>query len=76
MVEKEGKKSTWQVLIELILYLWVIYIVRNIIPLIPFPLEGVYGFKHLKVKEVTGAGMFSVTFFYFQHYYKNKIEHL
>jgi hypothetical protein len=78
--EKEDKKSTLKILVELILYLWFIgvvtYIVRNIIPLIPFPLDGVYGFKHILVKEVTGATMFSITFFYFQHYYKNKIEHL
>lgn len=78
--EKEDKKSTWRVLVELILYLWfigvVVYVVRNIIPLIPFPLEGIYGFKHNMVKEVTGATMFSITFMYFQKYYKSKIEHL
>ena len=78
--EKEDKKPTWQILVEVIFYLWflgvVIYAVRNIIPLIPFPLDGVYGFKHILVKEVTGAAIFSITFFYFQDYYKNKIEHL
>ena len=78
--EKEDKKSTWKRVVVLILYLWflgvVVYIVRNIIPLIPFPLDGVYGFKHILVKEVTVATMFSITFFYFQTYYKSKIEHL
>jgi len=78
--EKEDKKPIWRILVELILYLWfigiVIYIVRNIVPLIPFPLDGVYGFKHILVKEVIHATMFSITFFYFQTYYKNKIEHL
>jgi len=78
--EKEDKKPTWQILGELILYLWfigvVVYVVRNTIPLIPFPLEGVYGFKHLLVKEVTSATVFTIIFLYFQRYYKHKIEHV
>ena len=43
------------------------YIARNIIQLIPFPLEGVYGFEHLKVKEVSSGAlltMFATIFFY------------
>ena len=78
--EKEDKKPTWRIIVEVILYLWVmgivIYIVRNLIPLIPFPLDGVYGFKHILVKEVIHATMFSITFFLFQKHYKKKIEHL
>ena len=77
---KEDKKPTWRILIEVILYLWFIgvtvYVVRNIVPLIPFPLEGIYGFKHDKVKELLNATMFSITFLYFQTYYHAKIEYL
>ena len=78
--KKAGKKSISRHIIELILYLWfigvVIYIVRNLVPLIPFPLEGVYGFKHLKVKEVTSAAVFTISFMYFQVYYQNKIKYI
>ena len=78
--KKADKKSIFQHVIELILYLWfigvVIYIVRNLVPLIPFPLEGVYGFKHLKVKELTTATIFSISFMYFQVYYQNKIKYI
>lgn len=78
--KKAEKKSISQHIIELILYLWfigvVIYIVRNLVPLIPFPLEGVYGFKHLNVKEVTSAAVFTISFMYFQVYYQNKIKYI
>ncbi len=78
--EKENKKSLWKILVEVILYLWfigvVIYTVRNVVPLIPFPLDGMYGFNHLMVKEVTNAMAFTITFMYFQKYYQNKIENL
>jgi len=79
--EKKAKeKSIFQHLIELILLLWfigvVIYIVRNLVPLIPFPLDGYYGFKHLKVKELTSATFFTISFMYFQVYYQNKIKYI
>ena len=78
--KKASKKSIFQHMIELILYLWfigvVIYIIRNLVPLIPFPLEGIYGFKHLKVKELTSATIFSISFMYFQVYYQNKIKYI
>ncbi len=78
--KKENKKPVWRIMLELILYLWfigiVIYVVRNVIPLIPFPLEGIYGFKHNNVKELLNATIFSITFFYFQKYYQDKIRNL
>ena len=76
----EKKKPIFQSVVELILYLWfisvVVYIVRNVIPLIPFPLNGIYGFDHLKVKEVTSATVFSISFIYFQQYYQEKIKYI
>ena len=78
--KKANEKSIFQHMIELILLLWfigvVIYIVRNLVPLIPFPLDGYYGFKHLKVKELTSATFFTISFMYFQVYYQNKIKYI
>ena len=77
---KESKKPLYQSIIELILYLWfigiVVYIVRNLVPLIPFPLNGIYGFDHLRVKEVTSAALFSFSFMYFQYNYQDKIKYV
>ena len=78
--KKASKKSVFRHMFEIVIYLWfigvVIYIVRNLVPLIPFPLEGVYGFKHLKVKELTSATVFSISFIYFQQYYQNKLKYI
>ena len=78
--EEENKKPIWKIIVELIFYFWfigiVIYVVRNVIPLIPFPLDGMFGFHHLMVKEVTNAMAFTITFIYFQKYYQDKIYHL
>jgi hypothetical protein len=78
--KNEKKKTLFQSVVELILYLWfisvVVYIVRNVIPLIPFPLNGIYGFDHLKVKEVTSATVFSISFIYFQQHHQEKIKYI
>ena len=76
----EEKISTKQHIIETVIILSILgiftYIGRNILQLIPFPLEGIYGFKHLKVKELTSATIFSISFMYFQVYYQNKIKYI
>jgi len=78
--EKEDKKPLWLVLTELFFHLWfigvVIYVVRNIVPLIPFPLHGVYGYDHFRVKELINAVIFFVMFMNFQTYYQKKIKHV
>lgn len=77
---KEEKKPIWQIVVEVCLYAWfigvVVYIVRNLVPLIPFPLNGLYGFEHLRVKEVTSASAFLVTFVTFQENYNKKLKYL
>lgn len=43
------------------------YFLRNLVQLIPFPFEGVYGFEHLRVKEVSSGTLittFGTIFFY------------
>lgn len=78
--EKEDKKPLWLVLTELFFHLWfigvVIYVVRNVVPLIPFPLHGVYGYDHFRVKELINAVIFFVMFMNFQTYYQKKIKHV
>ena len=78
--KEEDKKPIWKSVLELILYLWfigvVVYIVRNLVELIPFPLNGVYGFDHHKVKELTSGATFAITFIYFQQHYQDKIKYI
>jgi hypothetical protein len=79
-VNKEKKKPLYKSILELILYFWfigiIIYVVRNIVPLIPFPLNGIYGFDHMKVKEVTSTATFIIVFLYFQNHYQQKIKYI
>ena len=73
----EKKKSTMQLTLELILTVWVygvlVYIVRNLVELVPFPLNGYHGFEHKRVKELGSATVFTFTYVLFSSYIKNKI---
>jgi len=48
----------------------------NIVPLIPFPLDGICGFEHLKVKELTSTVTFAIAFIYFQENYHSKLKYI
>lgn len=76
----EDKKPTWQLLLESIVYTFVLvfsfYIVRNIVELIPFPFEGVFGFEHERVKERSGDVVFIFVLFFYQNYYTDKLSFL
>jgi hypothetical protein len=60
--EKEEKKSTGRLILDVLLNIWIIaifaYIVRNIFHIIPWPLEGIYGYQHMKVKDVANSAVF------------------
>lgn len=77
---KEKTKSIYVSIYEVMLYLWfigtIIYIARNLLPIIPFPLDGVYGFDHMSVKEVTNIWVFAILFLYFQEHYQSKIKYI
>ena len=57
-------------------FLGIIIYVRNIVHLIPFPMNGLYGFQHKKVKELSGDTTFAVAFVYFQKKLQNILERL
>lgn len=56
----------WQIMFELFLAFWMYgiacYIIRNLVELIPFPLDGYHGFQHKKVKELSSAWVFGFVF--------------
>ena len=76
--KEESKKSLWQQTAEIICMMWmygvIIYIVRNLVELIPFPFDHIHGFDHLKLKELKNAAVFTFVFLYFQDYFKTKIQ--
>lgn len=76
-IEEDSKKTTLRLFLEIVLYLWsagiIIYGVRNLMEFIPSPFEGVYGLEHIRVKELTNAGVFVFIFFYFEESLKKKM---
>jgi uncharacterized protein YqhQ len=78
--KKEDKTGFFRQIIELILIIWLFsvttYIIRNVAELIPSPFDGLYGFEHKLVKELSGASTFVFIFLYFQDYYKDKFTYL
>lgn len=57
--EKEEAKPTFRLWGEIMLHLALagiaVYILRNFVERIPFPLDGFFGFEHKKVKELSGG---------------------
>jgi hypothetical protein len=74
---KDKEKSNFQLFLEIILILWaagiLIYIIRNVMEIIPSPFEGLLGFEHKRVKELSNAGVFIFIFFYFGEALKKKL---
>ena len=53
------------------------YIIRNIVQFIPFPLEGFYGYQHSRIKELSSGGIASsFGVFYAQENIKEKINYV
>jgi hypothetical protein len=73
----EKKKSKVRLTLEMVLAVWaygvLIYVVRNVVELIPFPLHGYEGFDHFRVKELKNATVFTFTFLMFSNLLKNKV---
>jgi magnesium-transporting ATPase (P-type) len=74
------KKPIYMLILEIILFFWIVsiilYIVWNITPMIPFPLDGIMGYDHLKVKELHLASLFTFILFFLQKNYKLKLDYV
>ena len=67
-------------LLDIIVIIWIngviIYIVRNLVELIPSPFNGMYGLVHVKVKELQNATVFVFALLYFQYPLRQRINYL
>ena len=64
------------IIIEIAIIGIISYILRNLIQMIPFPLDHYNGFDHMKVKEVSSGTLLTVTMILFQSNVQNKIIYL
>lgn len=73
------KMSMLNISLRIIVHLFLIgivaYILRNAIEAIPFPLEGVSGFEHLRLKELEGGVVLHTVLFLFQENLRDKITY-
>jgi hypothetical protein len=77
-LERNKKKATVTLCLEIVLKVWFIgvlaYVVRNLFELVPWPFQGVYGYDHLKVKEVTNSAIFVAFMVVFDASLQNKVK--
>ena len=69
--------SNIRLFLEIVVHLFLLgvvaYVLRNIVELIPFPFEGVGGFKHERLKELEGGHVMAIVMILFQKNLQNKI---
>ena len=67
---EEDKNTVIHSSLNLILLIWIngvlIYIARNLVELIPYPFDNLFGFEHKKVKELGAATAFTFVLLYYQ----------
>jgi hypothetical protein len=78
---EEGKKYTqFQLMTEIIIQMSITgilsYVGRNLIQMIPFPLDKYQGFDHMKVKEVSSGALLTALLVFFQTNLMSKINYL
>jgi hypothetical protein len=51
-----------------------VYFIRNFVQLIPYPLEGVAGYHHYRLKELGGGAILTFMIFLFQENLSDKVQ--
>jgi hypothetical protein len=76
----DKKQPIWQVFLEIIVRLCglgiLIYIARNLVERVPFPLNGVAGFDYLRLKELHSEFIFTIPLFIFHESFISKLQNM
>ena len=76
--KSEKSKHIIYIALELIFMIWIIgistYLVRNIVELIPSPFEGMAGLVHRKIKELGGAGVYTLIVMSCAYHFRDKLD--
>ena len=74
----DANKTTLAILFEVLICLTIsgimAYILRNLLQMIPFPFENVYGFHHMQVGEVKSGMVISFFLFFFATNFLSKVK--
>jgi hypothetical protein len=78
--KEADKKSLLVNTVDFIVLLWIniviIYIARNVISLVPSPLNGICKFEHSRVSELKSAYVFDILLIYFQKNLTDRMTYL
>lgn len=78
--EYDAKMDTAMTVFVLTLEIWLfgvlVYISRNIVQAIPFPLDGVAGYSHKMLKEIDSAWVFGFVFLALSHNMQDRMIHV
>ncbi len=73
---EKGEKSLFWLGLEIIFHMFIIavllYLLRNIVGLIPYPLDNVGGYEHSRLKELQGPAILSAIIVMFQKNFTDK----
>lgn len=70
---KSSQEIFLEVCLNISLIMIIVYILRNIVEKIPFPLDGVAGYEHKRVSEIKGGVLIAFAVITFQPNFKNKV---
>ena len=77
--EQYKKHTKLRLFLEIVSHLFLLgvvaYFLRNIVERIPFPLDGVAGFEHSRLKELEGGHVIAIVMILFQKNLQNKIAY-
>ena len=77
--DKYKKETKWKLLVEILIHVFAIgvvaYILRNVVEMIPFPLDGVAGFRHSMLKELEGGHIMTIVLILFQKNLEEKVKY-
>jgi hypothetical protein len=75
--ENYQKTPLWRLFLEIVAQLFALgiiaYVLRNVVKLIPFPLDGVAGFHHTRLKELDGGEVMALVLILFQRNLIDKV---
>ena len=54
----------------------IVYLIRNFVEFIPSPFNGLAGFDHLRMKELTTAAAFAFIFLLYQRHLRGRLDYM
>jgi hypothetical protein len=75
-LNKNKFRVLFEILVQVMITAIIAYILRNLIEYVPFPLNGISGYNHMRVKELKDGPILLFFIFLFQYKLQEKVEYL